>query len=262
VNSEALPIPLVVDLARELAFQLSAIHVRPATREVVGLAGQREVLEPRVMQVLVALARRRGEVVSRDELIDTCWGGRVVGDDAVSRCVAALRRLAALFGGLAIETIPRVGYRLDEVRADGCAPGVARREVLVAILPFDTLSDDVEMSWFSEGVSEEIFQAVGRCTALKVLGRAASFQFRGPHKVVSQVAAEFRATHVLDGSVRRHEQRVRICAHLIECGGQTTLWSQRFERELADVFALQDAIAEAVAQALREALGTGLESAA
>ena len=95
-----------------------------------------------------------------------------------------------------------------------------------------------------------------------MLGRAASFQFRGPRKVVSQVAAEFHATHVLDGSVRRHERRVRVCAHLIECGGQTTLWSQGFEREMSDVFALQDAIAEAVAEALRAALRPGLESAA
>ena len=140
--------------------------------------------------------------------------------------------------------------------------GPADDNVLVAVLPFETLSDDAEMTWFSEGVSEEIFQAVGRCTALKVLGRAASFQFRGPRKVVSQVAAEFHATHVLDGSVRRYERRVRVCAHLIECGGQTTLWSQGFERELSDVFALQDAIAEAVAEALRSALRPGLESAA
>jgi TolB-like protein/DNA-binding winged helix-turn-helix (wHTH) protein len=246
--------PQPVDLAREPAFQLSAVHVRPATREVVGSAGLREILEPRVMQVLVALARRRGEVVSRDELIDACWRGRVVGDDAVSRCIAALRRLATLCGGLAIETIPRVGYRLDEA-CGGSAPGdCAKPDVLVAVLPFETLSDDAEMTWFSDGVSEEIFQAVRRGTALKVLGRAASFQFRGPRKVVSQVAAEFRATHVLDGSVRRHERRVRVCAHLIECQGQTTLWSQRFERELADIFALQDAIADVVTDALREAL--------
>ena len=262
MNREALSIPPRVDLAREPAFQLSAVHVRPATREVVGFAGLREVLEPRVMQVLVALARRRGEVVSRDELIDSCWRGQIVGDDAVSRCVASLRRLAALCGGLAIETIPRVGYRLDEVSGGAAVAGPADDNVLVAVLPFETLSDDAEMAWFSEGVSEEIFQAVGRCTSLKVLGRAASFQFRGPRKVVSQVAAEFHATHVLDGSVRRHERRVRVCAHLIECGGQTTLWSQGFERELSDVFALQDAIAEAVAEALRAALRPGLESAA
>jgi TolB-like protein len=262
MNSEALSVFPRVDLAREPAFQLSAVHVRPATREVVGFSGLREVLEPRVMQVLVALARRRGEVVSRDELIDSCWRGRMVSDDAVSRCVASLRRLGAMCGCMAIETIPRVGYRLDEVVANSERREPADPQVLVAVLPFETLSDDAEMAWFSEGVAEEIFQAVGRCTSLKVLGRAASFQFRGPRKVVSQVAAEFHATHVLDGSVRRHERRVRVCAHLIECGGQTTLRTQGFERELSDVFALQDAIAEAVAEALREALRPDLDTAA
>jgi len=146
MNREALSIPPRVDLAREPAFQLSAVHVRPATREVVGFAGLREVLEPRVMQVLVALARRRGEVVSRDELIDSCWSGQVVGDDAVSRCVASLRRLAALCGGLAIETIPRVGYRLDEVSGGAAVAGPADDNVLVAVLPFETLSDDAEMT--------------------------------------------------------------------------------------------------------------------
>ena len=255
MNSDALSIP--VDRAREPAFRLSAFDVRPATREVLGRNGLRAVLEPRVMQVLVALARRRGEVVSRDELIHACWRGRIVGDDAVSRCVAALRRLAQQFGGLAIETIARVGYRLDV--AEPASPGV---EALVAVLPFESLSDEAELAHFCDGVSEEILQAVARRTALKVIGRAASFEYRGARKVVRHVAEELHATHVLDGSVRRSGLRVRVCAHLIECEGQTTLWSESFDRELADVFALQDAIAEAVAAGLRQALaasaGAGL----
>ena len=255
-------LPTIVDLAREPAFRLAAVDVRPATREVLG-GGRREVLEPRVMQVLVALARRRGEVVSRDELIEACWRGRIVGDDAVSRCIGALRRLAVAYGGLAIETIARVGYRLDET--DGGiarpAPARARVEALVAVLPFENLSGEAEMGHFSDGVSEEILQAVAH-TALKVIGRAASFQFRGDLKVVRHVAEQLRATHVLDGSVRRSGLRVRVCAHLIECEGQTTLWSERFDRELADVFALQDAIAEAVAAALKQALAPVAEPVA
>jgi len=102
-----------VDLAHEAAFSLGALEIRPATREAV--AGEAtEVLEPRVMQVLVALARRRGEVVSRDELILSCWGGRAVGDDAINRCIARIRRLSESHGGFSLETIARVGYRLSE----------------------------------------------------------------------------------------------------------------------------------------------------
>jgi DNA-binding winged helix-turn-helix (wHTH) protein/TolB-like protein len=102
-----------IDLAHEAAFALGEVEIRPATREAV--AGDvSEDLEPRVMQVLVALNRRRGEVVSRDELILSCWGGRAVGDDAINRCIARIRRLAEVHGGFSVETIQRVGYRLSE----------------------------------------------------------------------------------------------------------------------------------------------------
>jgi len=109
-----------VDLAREAAFTLGVLEIRPATREA--LAGETaEVLEPRVMQVLVALARRRGEVVSRDELILSCWGGRAVGDDAINRCIARIRRLSESHGGFSLETIARVGYRLRETPLEAAA---------------------------------------------------------------------------------------------------------------------------------------------
>jgi DNA-binding winged helix-turn-helix (wHTH) protein len=81
-------------------------------------ASETEVLEPRIMQVLVTLARRRGEVVSREDLVEECWAGRVVGEDAVSRCIARVRRLAEAYGSFSVETIPRVGYRLIESTFD------------------------------------------------------------------------------------------------------------------------------------------------
>jgi TolB-like protein len=249
------PQSLFVELAHEQPFRLASVDVRPATREVLA-DGLRRVLEPRVMQVLVALARRRGEVVSRDELIDVCWRGQVVGDDAISRCIAALRRLAAACGGLAIETIARVGYRLDET-----SPGVqadawpSKSEALLAVLPFESLSDETDLSHFCKGVTEEILQVVASGTALRVIGGAASFHYGGARKVVREVADELHATHVLDGAVRRCGERVRVSTHLIECQSQTILWSHRFDRELSDAFALQDAVAEAVAAALTQALG-------
>ena len=100
-------------LARVDSFRLGALEVRPPTREVVG-ENDTVVLEPRVMQVLVLLAARRGKVVSRADLIDECWAGRVVGDDAINRCIQAIRRLADCCGGFSIRTVARVGYRLDE----------------------------------------------------------------------------------------------------------------------------------------------------
>jgi DNA-binding winged helix-turn-helix (wHTH) protein len=99
-------------LAREVDFAVGALRIRPAAREVEAEAAGKSTLEPRVMQVLVTLARQAGSVVSRDELIARCWAGRVVGDDAIHRCIARLRKLADSHGGFVIETVAKVGYRL------------------------------------------------------------------------------------------------------------------------------------------------------
>ncbi|MGD0191370.1 MAG: winged helix-turn-helix domain-containing protein [Rhizomicrobium sp.] len=111
-----------IDLAREADFTLGAAVVRPSSGEVVGEAGSFR-LQPRVMQVLVALVHAQGEVVSRDQLVSSCWGGLAVGDDAINRCIGQLRRLAEadVPGTFAIETLPRIGYRLT--------PGIAARQV-------------------------------------------------------------------------------------------------------------------------------------
>ncbi len=104
--------PPPIRLAREPHFRLGALLIKPSLLEV-SAGCDRQMLEPRVMQVLVALARTHGEVVTRDELIAACWAGRLVGEDAINRCIGRLRRLAERFeGGYAIETVPRVGYRL------------------------------------------------------------------------------------------------------------------------------------------------------
>jgi adenylate cyclase len=131
------------------------------------------------------------------------------------------------------------------------APPKAAAEPLLAVLAFDNLSGDPEMAYFSDGVSEEIQQTVARGTDLKVIGRTSSFQFRGANKRAAHVAAELKVTHLLDGSVRRSGDRVRISAQLVECASETSLWSDRFDRELTDIFALQDEIAGAVAEALK-----------
>ncbi len=121
-------------------------------------------------------------------------------------------------------------------------------EVILAVLPFDNLSTDPEMQFFSDGVSEEIIQRLSRGAKLKVIGRTSSFQFRGESK--TEAARLLRCSHVLDGSVRRAGERVRINAHLIEASSRTTLWSDRYDRGLEDTFAVQDDISEKIAGAL------------
>jgi TolB-like protein len=125
---------------------------------------------------------------------------------------------------------------------------------LLAVLPFDNLSSDREMDFFSDGVAEEIHQTLARSRDLKVIARSSSFQFRGADKVVRQVASQLNITHLLDGSVRRGGQKVRVSAQLVDCASELTLWSERFDRELTDIFAVQDEIAADVAAALKIAL--------
>lgn len=121
---------------------------------------------------------------------------------------------------------------------------------LLAVLAFDNLSGDPKMSYFSDGISEEILHTVSRSKGLRVIGKASSFQFRGSDKNVKRVVAELNATHVLDGSVRRSGDQLRISAQLVETASQMTVWSDRYDRLLSDIFALQDEIAAAIAAAL------------
>src|SRR3569623_1223516 len=112
-----------MDLAREPEFELGGLLIKPAELSVVRNEDRRQ-LQPRVMQLLVALAKAEQAVVSRDSLVEQCWDGRVVGDDALNRCIVALRHLAASFdpAPFQIETIPRVGYRLRSSDTASSAP--------------------------------------------------------------------------------------------------------------------------------------------
>ncbi|RYE04509.1 MAG: hypothetical protein EOP61_00160 [Sphingomonadales bacterium] len=117
-----------IDLAHEAPFRLGALNVRPALRQLVRDDGAEEVVEPRVMQVLVALARAQGGILSREDLSQRCWEGRVVGDDAINRVISRLRRSAEGIGqgAFRIETITKVGYRLLRAEPGECALPPAR----------------------------------------------------------------------------------------------------------------------------------------
>lgn len=123
---------VAIDLAREADFSVGRLQARPSSREIA-IGGDVSMVEPRVMQVLVALARRRGQVISRDQLIQECWDGRVVGEDAIQRCIAKLRRMANEANGVGIETIARVGYRLTET--DVAAPSATPASIDTQALP-------------------------------------------------------------------------------------------------------------------------------
>jgi TolB-like protein len=138
--------------------------------------------------------------------------------------------------------------RVEPRAADSASRAVAGPQRAVAVLPFDNLSSDPELQYFSDGVSEEIIRRLSRGANIAVIGRASSFQFRAERK--GEAARNLGCSHVLDGSVRRSAGRVRVIAHLVETAGTTTVWSDRYDRDIADIFAVQDDISEHIAAAL------------
>lgn len=168
------------------------------------------------------------------QLADWC------GDVAVPGWTSVLDSLSALVAGTTHVAAP----------AAGLARMPVPRERLLAVLAFDNLSSDKEMDYFSDGVADEIQQTLARSSGINVLARSSTFQFRGEHKAVKNVADQLQVSHLLDGSVRRSGKRVRINAQLVDCISGLNLWTDSFDRNLDDIFALQDEIAESCAKAL------------
>jgi TolB-like protein/class 3 adenylate cyclase len=197
-------------------------------------------------------------------LLALCHGGQVLVTASVAEILASEREIAAPLRYMGDHPLddPLQPVSVHQVLVQGLPQDFApprplrkaAQERLLAVLAFDNLSRDPDLTFFSDGVSEEIQQAVAKGSSLKVVARSSSFQFRGSDKATRKVAAELNATHLLDGSVRRSGSRVRVAAQLIECASETTLWTDRFDGDLTDIFALQDRIAEAVAGALKVAL--------
>ena len=237
------------------------------------------------MQVLVALAAARGETLTRDDLIDACWEGRAVTDDAINRVLSRLRALARDFGTFQVETITKVGYRLVgnegdvfPVPPEGQANAIGRRPMLlggaalaiaaaggvgwfawdryaagsretsIAVLPFANLSGDPARQYFADGMAEELRGALARIERLKVIGRTSSESVRN---VEARAAAKrLGVAHILLGSVRQSPTTIRVSSQLIDGSSGVELWSETYDRPLGDVLAIQSEIAQNVARAL------------
>jgi adenylate cyclase len=247
-----------ISLAHEAPLRVGPLTIDPPLRQVVHDDGREEVVEPRVMQVLVALVRAQGGIVSRDDLLMSCWHGVVVGEDAINRVMGRVRRLAEGIGegAFKLETITKVGYRL----APGGGPRTLRhpaqppatfRGPAICVLPFSNLSDDAQQEYFSDGITEDIITDLSKVSALFVVARDTAFTFKGKSIDMTQLARQLSVSHVLGGSVRKAGNRVRITAQLTHgaTGGQ--IWAERYDRDLDDIFALQDEISEAIVGALQ-----------
>lgn len=224
--------------------------------------GDEEIkLAPRASALLAALAERSMQVVTKQELIDRLWDGKAVGDDALSSCVQELRR--ALGDDprkpRVVETRHRRGYRLLlPVAPDATASSAAEKSPLlppsdkasVAVLPFENLGGEQEQEYFADGVAEDILTALSRFPGLFVIARKSSFIYKGKTVGIRQIGRELGVRYVLEGSVRKAGERVRITGQLIQADTEAHIWADRYDGELSDVFALQDRITEAVVGAI------------
>ena len=196
-----------------------------------------------------------GTWIARNEQLLSGMAALVVlGGVVFSPIGVGLRRLMVRFGRSSASVEQKEQATAGTAVATNAAAAAmptAGGDPVLAVLAFDNLSSDPEMQFFSDGISEEIIQRLSRGAPLKLVGRTSSFRFRGEQK--AEAPRSLGCSHVLDGSVRRAEGRVRVSVHLVETSSQTTLWSERYERDLADIFAIQDEIAASIAAALNRA---------
>jgi TolB-like protein/Tfp pilus assembly protein PilF len=214
-------------------------------------------LEPKVMEVLLCLAQRPGETLSKEQLFQAVWPNVIVTEDVLKRCIAELRRA---FDDDArkphiIETISKRGYRLlaPVSESTGTSPAPQENAVTdsIVVLPFANMSADPENEYFADGITEEIIDALSQIEGLLVVARSSAFSFKGKYVDLRTVGEQLKVRTVLEGSVRRADNRLRITAQLVSTADGYHLWSERYERELKDVFAIQEEIAQAIAQRLR-----------
>jgi TolB-like protein len=234
--------------------------------DVLSRATEPLPLGRRAAILLRLLIERPGVPVSKDALIEAAWPGVAVEESNLTVQIAALRRvLGEEPGGESwIETLPRRGYRfigptVTKLGASRTAMAPAEPFAIsgkpsIAVLPFQNLSGDPEQEYFADGIVEEIIIALARLRWLFVMARNSSFTYKDRAIDVRQAARELGVRYMLEGSVRRAADRVRVTGQLIDASTGAHLWADRFDRPLDDVFAVQDEITVAVVAAIEPSL--------
>jgi adenylate cyclase len=211
-------------------------------------------LTPKAAALLGALIASPAQPVTKQVLFATVWKGTVVSDDALTSCVQELRRVLQddSRNPRYIETRHRSGYRfIAPLReSPGPSPGTAGISA-IAVLPFADMSPGRDQDYLCEGLAEEIINALTRLDGLRVVSRTASFQFRAAGMDIRQIGRQLNVGTLLEGSVRKSGSQLRVTVQLIDVESGYHRWSERFDRDLQDVFAVEDEIAEAVAMNLR-----------
>jgi TolB-like protein/Tfp pilus assembly protein PilF len=249
-------------MSRQFAF---GPFVLDTQRGMLLREGQPVALSSKGLQLLQALVSSPGQAVTKTELMRAAWGDAAIEESNLSVQIAALRKQLGPMpnGGDWIATTPRVGYRFlglpaqDSSEGDGAArTSSAEREhrPSIAVLPFANLSGEKEQEYLADGITEDIITALTRFRWFFVIARNSSFAYKNKSLDAKQVAQELGVRYLLEGSVRKSSQRIRISAQLIEAASAKHIWAERYDLELTEVFAVQDEIAERVAGAIEPEL--------
>jgi TolB-like protein len=225
-------------------------------------------VEPQVFDLLVYLLENRDRVVSKDDLIASVWNGRIVSESTLTSRINAARKAVGDSGNeqKLVRTIAKKGVRFvgnvrteqdtqasNHTEADG-QPLALPDKPAIAVLPFTNMSGDPEQEYFSDGISEDIITALSKLRWFFVIARNSSFIYKGKSVHLKKVAEELGVRYVLEGSVRKGGDLVRITAQLNDVTTGSHIWAERYDRDLADVFAVQDEITEAIVAAIEPQL--------
>jgi TolB-like protein/Tfp pilus assembly protein PilF len=210
------------------------------------------------MAVLDCLASAANSVVTRQELFDRVWPGAAISDEVLTQRIAELRKAFedSAHQSTIIETIPKMGFRLIPPVVPLSDEPVAKQGFhRAAVLPFVNMSEDPANEYFSDGISEELINLLVKVPGLEVISRTSSFSFKGESWKMADLVRELNASLIVEGTVRKVDNRVRITAQLIDPNTDRHLWSESYDRELSDIFSLQREIAQAIVTALQEEIG-------
>jgi TolB-like protein len=255
-----------------LLFQFESFVIDTDRRELRGSDGAIHV-EPQVFDLLLYLAQNTNRAVSKDELIEHIWKGRFISDAALNSRINSARKAVGDTGKqqALIRTIQRRGFLLAAevtVRSDdqlSSAAGPTARltpgpsvtlpgKPSIAVLPFQNLSGDPQQEYFADGMVEDIITGLSRIKWLLVIARNSSFTYKGQAVDIKRVGRELGVRYVLEGSVRKAGKRVRISSQLIEAETGGHLWAEHYDRQLEDIFAVQDDITLSVVGAMEPTL--------